>query len=74
MIVNTELPQYLVGVLGEHRRPGQVSGRLIELHRVRHQPLFIALGVPDVGDAPVRDQRLVVGDLPGVLHWRPLAP
>ena len=30
MVVHAQFPQHLVGVLGEHRRPGQVRGRLVE--------------------------------------------
>jgi hypothetical protein len=64
VVVYAEFARHLVGVFGEQRRACQVGGGFVELHRVSHQPLLIAMGIPDIGDASVGDQRLVVGDLP----------
>src|SRR5271167_3854565 len=71
-VIDAELTQHLVGVLGELWGPFQCSRVIVELDGVCHQLLRVAFGINDVGDPAVRGQRLVVGHLPGILDRRPL--
>src|SRR5215469_1688854 len=67
-----ELPQDLVGVLGELGRAPADDGRLVELDRVRDQLALPALAVGNPGDEPVLPERGVHADLVGVLDQGPL--
>src|SRR5215469_14256449 len=68
-----ELPQDLVGVLGELGRAPADDGRLVELDRVRDQLAFSALVICHGSHEPVLPQRGIHPDLVGVLDQGPLA-
>src|SRR3954453_13017451 len=78
VVVDTQLAQHLVGVLGELRSrklpsPLQLGRVIVEPDGACHQLLRIALGINDGGDPAVRGERLIVGHLPSVLDRRPLS-